>query len=289
MEKVFIPAAKVCNIAVYPPGTTFGPRRLRDYELVWMIQGQAEYRRKWPRGPEERYVAPPGSVLLCQPGVIDSFIWDPRHVTRHGYIHFDLPELPAHWPAPHDWPIVRQLEPGDIFLPMFRHLMAWGKIDQVMGGLTLLHMLGAYITGRLAPAQLPVEMLPEPVERALRFLHESLDADATRSISFSDLVDAGAVTSSHLCRLFQKAIGQTPAQAIKHARLNRAAALLFHSNYSIKEIAHHCGFSTPFLFSRQFKQAYRLSPQDMRRQIARGRTPPTPHLHVLTRVDQWWI
>lgn len=282
------PRAKVFNIAVYPPGATFGPRLLRDYELVWMIEGHAEYRLKTPGGKEQRYDAPPGSVVLCRPGVSDWFVWDRLRTTRHGYIHFDLPGYPRHWPAPRNWPMVRVMEPDDIIRPMFRYLLAWGKVDAAMAGMGLLHLLGAFVTGRLTTAQLPSEKLPEPVELAIRHLNQTLDGDISRPVNFEDLVDAAGVTGSHLCRLFQKTIGQSPAQSIKTARLQRAAAILLHSNYSIKEIAHHCGFSTPFLFSRQFKQLYGISPLELRRQAALGRTPPAPQLRVLTMRNQWW-
>ena len=31
------------GVAVYPPGATFGPRRLPDFEFVWLLQGTAEW------------------------------------------------------------------------------------------------------------------------------------------------------------------------------------------------------------------------------------------------------
>lgn len=32
------------GVAVYPPGATFGPRQLEDFEFVWLLQGTAEWR-----------------------------------------------------------------------------------------------------------------------------------------------------------------------------------------------------------------------------------------------------
>ena len=71
------------QIAVYPAGATFGPRRLNDYEFVWMLEGDAEYR--WN---ERRMDAPEGSVLLCRPPATDAFRWDARRRTRHAFFHF---------------------------------------------------------------------------------------------------------------------------------------------------------------------------------------------------------
>jgi hypothetical protein len=55
-----------CGLAVYPPGATFGPRRLQDFEFVWLLQGTAE---QWPLrtrcagvGPSVTLVASPSST-----------------------------------------------------------------------------------------------------------------------------------------------------------------------------------------------------------------------------------
>src|SRR5436190_7225761 len=37
-------AVSGCGVAVYPPGATFGPRQLEDFEFVWLLQGTAEWR-----------------------------------------------------------------------------------------------------------------------------------------------------------------------------------------------------------------------------------------------------
>ncbi|HEY0007324.1 MAG TPA: hypothetical protein VGB55_01255, partial [Tepidisphaeraceae bacterium] len=57
-----ISAIKAHGIAMYPPGATFGPRRLGDYEFVWMIEGDAVYHCNGLDLP-----APMGSILLCTP------------------------------------------------------------------------------------------------------------------------------------------------------------------------------------------------------------------------------
>jgi AraC family transcriptional regulator len=81
------------GVAVYPPGATFGPRRLEDFEFVWLLQGTAEWR--YDQGS---IALGPNSLLLGRPGITDSFSWDRTRPTRHAYLHFELtgrlPELP---------------------------------------------------------------------------------------------------------------------------------------------------------------------------------------------------
>src|SRR4029450_13266649 len=66
------------GVAVYPPGATFGPRRLEDFEFVWLLQGASEWR--YGQGS---IVLGPNSLLLGRPGITDSFIWGrPRRTGR---------------------------------------------------------------------------------------------------------------------------------------------------------------------------------------------------------------
>src|SRR5215203_2036804 len=92
------------GVAIYPPGATFGPRRLEDFEFVWLLQGTAEWR--YGQGG---IALGPSSLLLGRPGMTDSFLWDRNRPTRHGYLHFQLDERPATLPDPARWPLVRAL------------------------------------------------------------------------------------------------------------------------------------------------------------------------------------
>ncbi len=67
-------------------------------------------------------------------------------------------------------------------------------------------------------------------------------------------------------------------QALRLARLDRAAVLLARSNYNVNEIAALCGFASAFHFSRVFKDAFGQAPRDLKRALQNGATPPVPRL-----------
>ncbi len=75
--EVELSAPRTWGFANYPPGATFGPRLLTDYEFVWMTEGDAQYR--WGAQDVD---APQGTVLLGRPGVTDFFQWDARRPTQ---------------------------------------------------------------------------------------------------------------------------------------------------------------------------------------------------------------
>lgn len=268
------------GVVDYPPGAVFGPRRMGDFEFVWMLEGHALY--SWGNDAVE---APPNSIVLCRPGHTDAFRWDPENRTRHAFFHFDLPEIPLGLPPVETWPMVRVMEEGDILRPLFRYVLTWADSDRA--GLletTILHMVRSFVTGQVQTRPPPDDPLPEAIVRALTHVRNRLNADPSAAIRFEELVEASCVTGPHLCRLFKRYTGYTPGETVRLARLDRAASLLARSNYSIKEIAALCGFATPFHFSRAFKQAYGQSPQHLRDRIQAGETPPAPRL---SRAHRW--
>lgn len=265
------------GVATYPAGASFGPRRLRDWEFVWIIHGDASYRRG-----NISVAAPQDSIVLCRPGATDAFTWDATRRTRHAFFHFQLKHYPQNWAAQNSWPLVRAPLPDDVSIPLFQFLLAWLERDdetskaQCQNAAALL--LSSFVTGQSSTSPVPHEALPDTVERALEYLRARLEADAAAPIVLKDLARAAFVSPEHLCRVFKESSGRSPLETVRLARLDRAASLLARTNYSIAEISKLCGFASPFHFSRKFKEAYGQSPRELRADVRAGSTPPTPRL-----------
>ena len=261
------------GVATYLPGATFGPRQMRDWEFVWMVEGDAHY--QWNSVHVE---APEGSIVLCRPGGTDSFIWDIQRRTRHAFFHFAIESIPGNWPAVAAWPFVRRPRDGDMLRNVFRYMLTPGRSATPPVKLAVMQMLTAFVFGEFDSGEVPRETIPEAVDLAMRFVQRTLDDEASAKISLSDLASIAGVTPEHLCRLFRTATGQGPVATVRMARLDRALVLLTRSNYSIREIASMCGFGSPFHFSRRFKEAFGWPPRELRKQIDAGMTPPVPLL-----------
>ena len=264
------------GVATYPPGASFGPRRMTDWEFVWLLQGSAEYH--WG---DRVAAAPEGTVVLCRPGATDFFQWDPHRKTRHAFFHFQMTPTPDGW---QEWPLVREAEEDDVLRVLFRHVLAWvNRGDPEQMRLTICTMLAAFRTGQRTTEALAPAVWPSAVEQVCAYIYERLDEDPAASMPLGLLAKTACVTPEHLCRLFKAALGHSPAETVRLARLDRAAMLLARSNYAVGEIADLCGFASPFHFSRAFKQAYGLPPREVRRRIQSGETPPLPRLLEISR------
>jgi len=269
------------GLVTYPPGATFGPRCIQDYELVWILRGQVVY-----HADGQDYPAPDGTVVLCRPGTQDGFTWDPERPTRHGFVHFAFTARPEHWPKPERWPLRWWLPEHDVVRPLLRYVLGAGRREgEVEPTLRSAFetLLGALLVGPVSTAGAGMQDYPEPVARALWFARRQLDADPAASIDLEDLAEAASVSREHLCRLFKTTLDTGPVQAVRLMRFDEAVGLLARSNLSVQQIAHRCGFASPHHFSRRFREIYHQTPTEVRQRVLRGYAPPVTPLSRLIR------
>lgn len=257
------------GVAVYPPGATFGPRKMRDFEFVWIIEGEA-----LTSYDEKQIPSPAGSVLLCRPGMTDRYEWSAKRTSMHAFFHFELPSIPTDWPPMSDWPMVRRTTPEEVLRPLFRYVLRLHPQQEPMRSALLAPcvelMLKSFVSGILAISAEPYAKLPAAVERALKLIRGVALQEPSPQITLAQLARAAHVTPEHLCRLFRQSLDLCPVKCVRLARLERAATLLARSNLAIKEIAHSIGFASPYHFSRKFREVYGVAPREYRQSIREG-------------------
>jgi AraC-like DNA-binding protein len=268
------------GVATYPPGASFGPRTLADWEFVWLIEGNAVYTRG-----HQTVDVPQGSVLLCRPGQSEHFQWDRVRRTRHAYLHFSVNDPYECLPPMTAWPLVRPLwSSDDLMATLFRHILTWGKSEDLeLLRMDVAHLMTVFFSGQSAVGFVQREQWPEAVELACLHIHERLEANCAAPIPLAELAETVHVSAPHLCRLFKASMGKSPAKVVCLIRLERAAALLLRSNFSIREIAEVYGFANPYHFSDRFKQEFGMSPRAMRKEAHKENSSAIPKLLSLAR------
>jgi AraC-like DNA-binding protein len=98
----------------------------------------------------------------------------------------------------------------------------------------------------------------------------------------SRLARAAHVSSAHFSREFRRAFGETPHQYLLTRRLERAAALLRNTDWSVAEICARVGLSSLGSFTTSFGGAFGLSPTAYRA----AHPPPSERVRVPTCVLQ---
>ncbi|MGN9809324.1 helix-turn-helix transcriptional regulator [Micromonospora sp. BQ11] len=255
------------SVVAYPPGARYGPRRLADFELVWLLSGEARW--TWRHaGRHGALTLRPGELLLARPGLHDEFRWSGHRTTHHGYVHFTLPA----GAEPVDWPWRRRLTEHDPITALLRYLLWVGghhgathpRIAQVVGA-----VVDLFGNGPLTP---PSRVRHDPVERLLDAVATAWAA-GPRPVSLAELSRACAMSPAHLSRLFTARYGTPPGVALELVRLSLAADLLVRSDLTVARIARTVGFEDPLYFSRRFRLRYGQPPSTWR---TGGRDPRAP-------------
>lgn len=92
-----------------------------------------------------------------------------------------------------------------------------------------------------------------------------IENNLEKSITLEELAQVANFSKFHFNRIFHSMVGETPFQFILRLRIERAATLIAtNKKESISEIAFKCGFSDISIFSRNFKNYFKVSATEYR-------------------------
>ena len=111
----------------------------------------------------------------------------------------------------------------------------------------------------VSPSEITITSLDEQlIKKAIKAVEENMINDYT----VEDLASAVGLTRGHLYKKLMAITGKGPADFIRTIRLKRARQLLDESGMQISEIAYTVGYSSPKIFSRNFKAEFGMTPTD---------------------------
>lgn len=112
----------------------------------------------------------------------------------------------------------------------------------------------------VSPSEITITSLDEQlIAKAIRIVEEHMDDS---DFSVETLSEEVGLTRGHLYKKLVSITGQGPADFIRTIRLKRAKQMLEESQLQIAEIAYSVGFSSPKIFSKNFKAEYGISPSE---------------------------
>ena len=253
------PVVAMANVVQAKVGTAWGPRILRDWELVFVVRGEFTYT---PVG-EDAITAVGGDVLCIPPGE--------DHVLRCqggagagdaviSCMHLELFE--GRWIAG-DYALASlppRLTPtgGD---PLFHFLFK--RCRDVFEGYDpyrseLVNAMACEIVLLLASIwkQAPPRQASPRARRMQTFLRQRVKG----AVSRHDLAKEFGLTPEHVNVIFKREVGVSPRAFINRERVLLAYDLLMYEGLSVKEVAYRTGFTDPFHFSKVFKKIMGMPP-----------------------------
>lgn len=102
-------------------------------------------------------------------------------------------------------------------------------------------------------------------EKRLQHLLEYIHAHYGEYITLNDLASAAAISKTEVMRCFKGVIGKSPIRYLLEYRLQQAANLLLHTDFTVQKISECCGFEDNSYFSKTFRAMYQVTPTVYRR------------------------
>jgi AraC-like DNA-binding protein len=99
-----------------------------------------------------------------------------------------------------------------------------------------------------------------PPARYLLRARDLADARYAEPLTVADLARAARLSPAHFSREFRRAFGESPHQYLLTRRLERAAALLRTTDWSVASICVSVGLASVGSFTTSFRRMFGLSP-----------------------------
>jgi len=103
-----------------------------------------------------------------------------------------------------------------------------------------------------------------PPTRHLLRARDTIDARYREQLDVRYLAQIAHASPAHFIREFKAAFGATPHQYLLTRRMERAAALLSRTDYSVLEICLEVGLHSVGSFTSSFKRTYGVTPTEYR-------------------------
>ncbi|MBE5783626.1 MAG: helix-turn-helix domain-containing protein [Clostridiales bacterium] len=238
------------------------PKGRKDYQLLYIITGQAEH---FLNGEWKMVEA--GQAVLYLPGDIQYYTYSAKSPITCKWIHFTgsgAKEILEQTGLSSAAPVLNIGESREIVSLFDRILQETQQMPPCHEPLSqallyeLLSLLGRqmYIRQDLNGYQ-----TRQKIMQIAEYMHTHL----AQPLSLEDYAVQCGMSKYHFAHLFRAAMGQSPHAYLTALRMEHARLLLETTEMPIGHIAQECGYENPLYFSRLYSQRFLLSPQAYRK------------------------
>ncbi|WP_036519175.1 helix-turn-helix transcriptional regulator [Nocardia sp. 348MFTsu5.1] len=107
-------------------------------------------------------------------------------------------------------------------------------------------------------------MASVPTTRHLLRARDLIDVEYSAALTVDQIAAAAGLSRAHFTRAFTKAFGQSPHLYLQTRRLERAAALLRNTDYSVADVCVAVGLRSVGSFTTSFKRTFGETPAHYR-------------------------
>ena len=248
-------------------GHTLGPRKLRDFELVYFPYGTDTV---YEEQGVERILNKP-CIILTGPNRQHSYRFDPARPTRHLFIHFIFTSKQMesrYWKScdRDSFPLVASpmqnslipLLMQQILYYFYRRIPNWRSLSEML----FLSILEEFQTSLNHQAMTGTQSMPHQIAKIVDYIDKQLE----NPLEIKHLAEAAGWTQEHFTRVFRQCMGHSPREWIIKRKMEKAAQMLLLSTDSAKQVARDLGFQDEYYFYRLFKKVMGMTAKEYRNQ-----------------------
>lgn len=238
-----------------------GGRYISNFQLIYIAQGTGIFQ---DRGIH--YKVQKGQFMLIQPGYWHSYTPSKETGWEEYYIGFDGPVL-SH--VAHEIYKINNINHlktnhSDFASPILELMLQYGKGNEADAHT----ILKALLMHLMTHIRLDLKATNASTETLFFKARQYMEDNISKKISLDDIANHLGVSNSFFRKEFQKESGIAPATFLGRVRLQTSKYMLLSSNYSIKEIAAKCGFTTSDYYCKFFRDNTGMTPSEFREQGA---------------------
>ena len=242
-----------CRADRSPPGTVIKPHRHSYYEIILILDGEAQE----TLAPGQTLGA--GTLQLHGPGEPHAWRTSNHELLRLGLCFTVQPAVavrrPTAWPAHPAWTgAVRELLAETVTATPGRRERLGARLVLTLAPVLALCALPEQVANFSPVAETPERDIAAFVNR---FLADNL----SEPLALEDVAAQLNVSVPTLTRRFRQETGSSVMSRLQDLRLRRAAELLQAGAHSVKQVGAAVGITEPSYFCRCFRQAFGCSPR----------------------------
>lgn len=234
-----------------------GPVRFPSHHIMLVTSGKCTFHLMGEsvtlhRG--EVLVTTPWTDVRCDDGDVEEYsLLSARFDPKRSAEKTSHPQPPAQG----GYVVVRPKREATFEVMMEQLLRAWNRTpesDAVLAASAILHAMLWVLCEELS------EVAAESRDHRMEAIRKTLDEDPESQVTIPELAKQAGLSEGHFSRRFKKHVGISPKGYQHQICMRHAHFMLQEEDLSVQEVADRLGYSDAFVFSRQFKKTWGVSP-----------------------------
>lgn len=252
---------KFCGYSECEPLHSFGPASRPVYIIHVILEGKGVY-----TVDNKQYFLEKGQGFLIEPNVVTFYQANSETPWRYCWVAFDGEDVKKYLKKSGltDKNPIFKIDKLDELHSLIKNMLS-NREGDIVDELKLQSLFYQFFSIIVDNCKVEVFNDLTPNNIYINKILEYISDNYWKGINVNSIVDYVGLNRSYVSTMFQKQMGITLKNYLTIFRLSRANELLDITDDTVEEIANHCGYDDPLIFSKAYKKRYGMTPTQHRK------------------------